>query len=208
VDKEIKIKEVYKRLKTLHGEQRVALNYSNPLELLIAVILSAQCTDKTVNKVTEKLFKKYKTLQDYCNANLENFKKDIKSIGLYNIKSKNILLTCKTIKKDYKGIVPNTMEELIKLNGVGRKTANIILSTIYGINSGIAVDTHMLRLNYNLGLISNRHNATKGELELMEILDKKLWNKYTYLIIQHGRTCCKAGKVGNNDCILKDLYNT
>lgn len=206
MDKATKIKEVYKRLKTLHGEQRVALNYSNPLELLIAVILSAQCTDKTVNKVTEKLFKKYKTLQDYCSASLDDFKKDIKSIGLYNIKSKNIILTCKTIKKDYKGIVPNTMEELIKLNGVGRKTANIILSTIYGINSGIAVDTHMLRLNYGLGLISDRHNATKGELELMEILDKKLWNKYTYLIIQHGRECCKAGKVGNKDCVLKDLY--
>lgn len=204
--KKEKIQEVYKRLKNLHGEQSIALNYSNPLELLIAVILSAQCTDKMVNKVTEKLFKKYKNLNDYCDAELEDFKKDIKSIGLYNLKAKNILETCKIIKLNYNGLVPSSMEELIKLNGVGRKTANIILSTIYNINSGIAVDTHMLRINHALGLITDRHNATKGELELTKILDKELWNKYSYLIIQHGRECCKAGKVGNENCVLKDLY--
>ena len=204
--KKEKIKEVYKRLKILYGEQKIALNYSNPLELLIAVILSAQCTDKMVNKVTEKLFKKYRTIEDYCNCNIEEFKKDIKSIGLYNTKSKNILTTCKIIKQKYNRKVPSNMEELVELNGVGRKTANIILSTVYGINSGIAVDTHMLRLNYCLGLIKDRNDAKKGELELMKILDKKLWNKYTYLIIQHGRECCKTGRVGNNDCALKDLY--
>ncbi len=206
MDKKEKIKEVYRRLKKIYGEEKIALNFSNPLELLISVILSAQCTDKMVNKVTEKLFKKYKTLDDYTNANLNNFKQDIKSIGLYNTKSKNILSTCKIIKEKYNGIVPNKMEDLIRLNGVGRKTANIILSTIYNINSGIAVDTHMLRINYSLGLISNRYNALKGEKELMKILDKKLWNKYSYLIIRHGRECCKAGKVGNDECILKDLY--
>jgi len=206
MNKKQKIQEVYERLKKLYGKQKIALNFSSPIELLIAVILSAQCTDKTVNKVTEKLFKKYKTLEDYTNANLDDFKKDIKSIGLYNTKSKNILSTCKIIKEKYNGIVPNTMEDLVGLNGVGRKTANIVLSTIYGINSGIAVDTHMLRINYYLGLISDRYNAAKGEQELMKILDKKFWNKYSYLVIQHGRECCKAGRVGNGDCVLKDLY--
>jgi endonuclease-3 len=159
-----------------------------------------------VNKVTEKLFKKYKTLDDYCNVELDEFKKDIRSIGLYNSKAKNILETCKKIKNNYNGEVPDSMSELIKLNGVGRKTANIILSTIYNKTEGIAVDTHMLRLNYSLGLISNRYDAIKGEKELMKILDKKLWNKYTYLIIKHGRECCRAGKVGNEKCILRDLY--
>lgn len=206
MDKKTKILEVYNRLKILHGEQRIALNYSNSLELLIAVILSAQCTDKMVNKVTENLFKKYKNINDYCNVNLDDFKKDIKSIGLYNSKAKNILETCKIIKNNYNKKVPDSMEELVKLSGVGRKTANIVLSSIYGVNSGIAVDTHMLRLNYYLGFIKDRHNAQKGELELMKILQKDLWNKYTYLIIEHGRSCCKAGKVGNKDCILKDLY--
>lgn len=204
--KKEKIKEVYKRLKELHGEQFIALNYSYPLELLIAVILSAQCTDIMVNKVTGKLFKKYKNIDDYCNASLEDFKKDIKSIGLYNTKAKNILSTCKTIKEKYNSIIPDTMEDLVLLNGVGRKTANIVLSSIYGINDGIAVDTHMLRLNHALGFIKDRNDAVKGELELMKILDKDLWNKYTYLIIQHGRDCCKAGRVGNDSCILKDLF--
>ncbi len=201
-----KIKEVYNRLQNLYGDKSIALNFSNPLELLIAVILSAQCTDKVVNKVTEKLFKKYKNINDYCSVSLEEFKKDIKSIGLYNNKAKNILSTCKIIKNKYKEKVPDNMDDLLKLNGVGRKTANIILSTTYNINSGIAVDTHMLRINYALGFIKDRYNAINGELELMKILDKKLWSKYTYLIIEHGRDCCKSGKVGNSECILKDLY--
>lgn len=200
-----KIQKIYNILYKEYGEEKIALNFNNALELLIAVILSAQCTDKIVNKVTNNLFKKYRTLEDYCNANLEDFKKDIKSIGLYNNKAYNILETCKKIKNDYNGIVPDNMHDLIKLNGVGRKTANIILSTIYNKNEGIAVDTHMLRLNYSLGLISDRNNAVKAEKELMEILEKEKWNKYTYLIIRHGRECCKAGRVGNDKCILKNF---
>lgn len=204
--KKEKILEVYNRLISIYGEEKIALNYSNTLELLIAVVLSAQCTDIMVNKVTEILFKKYKKLDDYINADIEEFKNDIKRTGFFNNKAKNILETCKKIKNNYKGKVPNSMSDLIKLNGVGRKTANIILSNAFNITDGIAVDTHMLRINYNLGLTSKRHDPIESEKELMKILPKGYWNKYTYLIIKHGRDCCKARLKIKDSCILKDLY--
>lgn len=197
------INNIYKKLDKKYSGV-IELKYSKPIELLIAVILSAQCTDIIVNKITEKVFKKYKNIEDYVNADMEEFKNDIKMSGFFNTKAKNIINSCKIILNEHNGIVPNKMEELIKLNGVGRKTANIILSNIYGLNEGIAVDTHMLRVNYRFGITKSKKDAKKVELELMEILPKKLWSKYTYLIIDHGRAICTARKPKCEKCFLKD----
>lgn len=183
----------------------IELKYSEPIELLIAVILSAQCTDVTVNKVTEKLFKKYKKIEDYAYCDLDELKKDIRSTGFFNNKAKNIKETCRIILEQYNGKIPDTMEELIKLNGVGRKTANIILSNIYKKSEGIAVDTHMLRINYRIGLTSSKDNPITVEKELMKILPKKLWNKFTYLIINHGRSVCIARNPSCEKCVIKKL---
>jgi len=203
-NKEKNILIICKRLKKEYTDI-IELKYSKPIELLIAVILSAQCTDKTVNKVTEKLFKKYKTIEDYAYCDLNEFKKDIRSTGFYNNKANNIKETCRVILEQYNGKIPNTMEELIKLNGIGRKTANIILSNIYKKNEGIAVDTHMLRINYRIGLTSSKNNPITVEKELMKILSKNLWNRLTYLIINHGRSVCIAKKPLCEKCMIKDL---
>lgn len=183
----------------------IELEYSKPIELLIAVILSAQCTDKVVNRVTKRLFKKYKKIDDYANADLETFKKDIKEVGLFNNKAKNIISACKTIISEYNGVIPKNIKELTKLSGVGRKTANIVLSNVYRINEGIAVDTHVLRISYRLGLTSSNKDAKKTEEELMKILPKNIWNKYTYLIINHGRAVCLARNPKCKECFLSDI---
>jgi len=195
---------ILKKLSKVYKDD-IALKYNSPIELLIAVILSAQCTDKVVNEVTEKLFKKYKTVRDFASCDIESFKKDIKSTGFFNNKAKNIKETCRIILDEFNGVVPNTMEDLIKLRGVGRKTANIILSTIYNKNEGIAVDTHMLRINYRIGLTTSDSDAVKVEEELMKIVPQKYWNKYTHLIINHGRAICMARKPECDICPIKDL---
>ena len=150
-------------------------------------------------------FIKYKNINDYANANLEEFKKDIKEVGLFNNKSKNIISACKTIINEYNGIIPRNIEELTKLSGAGRKTANIVLSNIYEINEGIAVDTHVLRISYRLGLTSSNKDAKKAEKELMKILPNDIWNKYTYLIINHGRAVCLSRNPKCEKCILSDI---
>ena len=195
---------ILKNLSKIYKDD-IALKYNSPIELLIAVILSAQCTDRVVNEVTEKLFKKYKTVKDFANCDIENLKRDIKSTGFFNNKAKNIKETCRIILDEFNGIVPNTMEDLIKLRGVGRKTANIILSTIYNKNEGIAVDTHMLRINYRIGLTTSDSDATKVEKELMEIVPREYWNKYTHLIINHGRAICIARKPSCDICPIENL---
>lgn len=204
INKNNKILNVYKILNKQYKDI-IELRYSKPIELLVAVILSAQCTDKVVNKVTSNLFKKYNSIYDYANADVEEFKKDIYEVGLFNHKAKNIINACKTIIKYYRGIIPNNIDELTKLSGVGRKTANIILSNIYNINEGIAVDTHMLRVNYRLGFTTSNKNAIKVEKELMNILPNNLWNKYTYLIINHGRVICLARNPKCNKCVLNKI---
>lgn len=195
---------ILKNLSKIYKDD-IVLKYNSPIELLIAVILSAQCTDKVVNEVTEKLFKKYKTAKDFANCDIENLKRDIKSTGFFNNKAKNIKETCRIISDEFNGNVPDTMESLIKLKGVGRKTANIILSTIYNKNEGIAVDTHMLRINYRIGLTTSNNDATKVEKELMEIVPRKYWNKYTHLIINHGRAICIARKPSCDICPIENL---
>ena len=205
MNKEQKAKEIVKVLKKLFPNPKTILNYSNPFELLVAVILSARNTDKKVNEVTNKLFKKYKAIKDYTrlhlpsakadggqeNANLNELEKDLSSLGLFHQKAKYIQATAKIIIDKYKGQIPKTMEELTQLPGVGRKTANIILGNVHGIVEGIAVDTHVTRLSNLLGLTSNK-NPEKIEQDLMKLLPKKEWFDFTNRIIDYGRAYCPA----------------
>lgn len=191
-------------LEKLFPNAKIALNYSNNWELLVAVELSAQCTDKKVNEVTEKLFKKYKTLKDYLKANSFEFEQDIKQTGFYHAKAKNILLAAKMINDKFNGVVPNNMNDLLQIPGVGRKTANVVLENAYGISVGIAVDTHVKRLSNVLGL-SNETTPEKIEKDLMLVVPKKYWSKFTYLLIEYGRKYCTARKHNHNLCPLHIL---
>lgn len=199
--KEEKVKEIINELRKLFPDPKIALNYSNPIELLIAVALSAQTTDKQVNVVTADLFKKYKSLNDYLQVSLEEFQNDIKRIGLYNAKGKNIKAALEIISKEYDGKIPDSMEELIKLPGVGRKTANVLLNLIYDKQEGIAVDTHVKRLSQLFGL-SNQTDPDKIEKDLMQIVPKEDWKDFTYLVIDYGRTYCPAS-CKHLDCPLR-----
>lgn len=199
-------KKVITLLKKLFPRATIALHYHNNWELLVAVILSAQCTDKKVNEVTEKLFKKYRTLDDYVRATPRAFERDIYSTGFYHTKAKNILRTAKILKTKYKGTVPRTMDEILTLPGVARKTANIVLGRAYGVIEGIAVDTHVKRLSGLLGLTTSK-NPLIIERDLMKIIPKKDWSKTSYLLIEYGRKYCKAVPHKHNNCPLKDFYN-
>lgn len=199
-----RVSEIIKRLKKESHEPKTTLNYSEPLELLVATILSAQATDAHVNKVTEKLFKKYKTIKDYANVPLDIFQKDINSINFYRNKAKNIHASVKMIIEKFDSKVPKTMDELMSLPGVARKTANILLSNAYGINEGIAVDTHVKRLSQRLGLTKNE-DPEKIERDLMAITPKKEWGDIAHLLILHGRKICQAKKPRHDECVLYDL---
>src|SRR3990170_5706877 len=160
--------EVVRKLKKLFPQVKIALRYGNNIQLLVAVILSAQCTDKKVNEVTEKLFKKYKTVDDFARANPKKFEQEIRSTGFYRAKARNIITAAKMIKKDFSGKVPRTMEDILKLPGVARKTANVVLGNAYGVVEGIAVDTHVRRLSQRLGF-SNHEDPVKIEQDLMQL---------------------------------------
>lgn len=191
-------------LKEHYPNAKIVLHYSNNFELLVAVILSAQCTDVMVNKVTEKLFKKYKTIEDYANALLSELEQDIKSTGFYRNKAKNIKRGADLILQKYHGRIPKTMEELLEIPGVARKTANIVLGNAYGIVEGIAVDTHVRRLSQRLGLTTHE-NPEKIEQDLMKLFDKKDWFVLTYLFIEHGRAICIAKKPKCDMCFLSKI---
>lgn len=182
-----------RELKKLYPDAHIALRYSNTWELLVAVVLSAQCTDKKVNEVTEKLFSKYKTLDDYVVAKQSVFEEDIHSTGFYKNKTKNILAAAKMVQSEYGGTVPDTMEELLKLPGVARKTANVILSNAFGKYEGIAVDTHVRRFAIRFDL-SDYTDPVRIEKDLMEIVPQDDWNTITYLLIEYGRNPCVARK--------------
>jgi len=188
---------INRELKRLFPKARIALNYKNNLQLLVAVILSAQSTDKKINEITKELFKKYKTLDDYIKANPREFEKDIYQSGFYKNKTKSILGAAKAIKAKYNGKVPGTMEELLTLPGVARKTANIVLSTGFGRTEGIAVDTHVARLSKKLDLTDN-NDPNKIEEDLMEIMPKKEWADFNYRIVTYGRRICPRRK--HKDC--------
>ncbi len=205
MSKEERIEKIIKELKKLFPNTKIALDYSNPIELLVAVVLSAQTTDKQVNVVTHDLFKKYKTIDDYLSIPLSEFEKDINRIGLYRAKAKNIKATLETIDKVYDGKIPDSMENLTKLPGVGRKTANVLLYNIYNKSEGIAVDTHVRRLAQLFGL-SNSYDPTKIEKDLMVITPKKEWGEITYLLIDYGRAYCKAS-CKHTDCPLRSFIS-
>jgi endonuclease-3 len=179
------------------------LNFSNPLELLVATILSAQCTDKRVNIVTENLFKKYRSATDFANANLPELEQAIKTAGFYRNKAKNIKAAAQSIVEKHGGKVPRTMEELVELGGVGRKTANVVLGNAFGTHLGIAVDTHVARLSYRLGL-TNENDPVKIEEVLMKLVPQAQWTLVSHLLIWHGRRRCFARNPDCKNCeILK-----
>jgi endonuclease-3 len=196
--------EVIKRLKKEYPELKTVLNFKTPFELLVATMLSAQTTDILVNRVTENLFKKYKSIKDYADASLEALHKDLSSINFYKTKAKNIIGSAKMIEERFNSKVPKQMEELTSLPGVARKTANIILSNAYGINEGIAVDTHVRRLAYRLGLTKNE-DPVKIEKDLMLLTPKQEWGNLSHLLIFHGRKVCQAKKPKHRECILYDI---
>lgn len=204
MDKKAFVKEILKRLKKIHPDAKIALHYKTPLELLVSTILSAQCTDTRVNIVTKELFKKYRTPKDYASANLKEFEEEIRSTGFYHNKAKNILAAVNKIVKDYNGAVPDSMEKLITLPGVARKTANVVLNGAFGKSEGIVVDTHVFRLTQRLG-ISKEKQPEKIESELMKIVPQDQWTAYGYLLIFHGRRICAAKKPNCAGCILNDI---
>ena len=199
-----RLSEIIERLKKEYSEPKTALNFKTPFELLVATILSAQTTDVHVNRVTETLFKKYKSVKDYADTSPETLQKDISSINFYKTKAKNIQGSAKMIIEKFNSKVPKTMDELISLPGVARKTANIILSNAYGINEGIAVDTHVKRLAYRLGLTKNE-DPVKIEKDLMAITPKEEWGNLSHLLIFHGRKTCQAKKPKHQECVLYDI---
>ena len=195
-------KYVIKSLQELYDENEIGLIYNDVFELLIATVLSAQTTDQKVNKVGKVLFKKYPDLENLAIARLQDVKEIIKELGLFNIKAKNIINISKMILSDFEGIIPDNMNDLIKLPGVGRKTANVVLTngfSKYGV--GIVVDTHVIRLSNRFNW-ANDDNASKVEKKLMNIIDKRYWKSITNLLILHGRKICKAKIPQCNNCIL------
>lgn len=204
--KQSKVDEIIKILDKEYGDVDIALNFSNVFELMVATILSAQCTDKRVNIVTSTLFKKYKTIKDYANADIKEFENDIKSTGFYRNKAKNIIETANIVLNKFNGVVPKTMEELITLKGVARKTANIVLGSGYGINVGIAVDTHVIRLTNLIGLSKNS-DPKKIEKDLMKIIPKKNWKNISFEIQTLGRRICIARRPKCDICPINHLCN-
>lgn len=188
-----------------YPDVHIQLNFENPFQLLIATILSAQCTDDRVNKVTPKLFAKYLTIEDFTKVPQEELEKDIFSTGFYKSKAEKIQKTARILIDEYDSEVPSTMEELLKLPGVGRKTANVLLGHVFNI-PGIVVDTHVLRISQRLGF-TNTDNAEKVEFALMELIPEELWVIFTHYFINHGRKVCIARKPKCGNCLVEKLCN-
>ncbi|HLE40967.1 MAG TPA: endonuclease III [Nitrospirota bacterium] len=200
-----KVLEIIKRLKKVYTNTPLTvLRFFSPLELLVATMLSAQTTDVLVNKVTEGLFKKYRTVQAYADTPPEKLAQDIRSVNFFNNKAKSIHKTATLLREKFNSTVPQTMEELTTLPGVARKTANIVLSVAFGINEGIAVDTHVKRLSGRLGL-TKHDDPVKIEQDLMPITPRKEWGDLSHLLIFHGRAVCQAKKPKHDQCVLYDI---
>lgn len=202
--KKIQAREILKRLEKKYPSVRCTLNFSNNFELLVATMLSAQCTDKRVNIVTERLFKKYKIPLDYANSEQKNLEDDIKSTGFYRNKARNIRAMAKIIVEKFGGKIPAKMDLLVGLPGVARKTANVVLSIGFNKNEGLVVDTHVKRLSNRLGL-TNQQNPEKIEKELTALLPRSKWDAFSLRLIQHGRNTCVARKPRCQNCELIDI---
>ena len=199
---------IVERMKQMYPDALCSLQYSDPLQLLIAVVLSAQCTDERVNKVTPALFERFPTLDDFCEADVSEIAEYIRSCGFYNSKSKNISGLCKMIKSEYGGTVPDTIEKLTKLPGVGRKTANLICGDVYG-TEGYVVDTHMIRISQRMGLCTVKEKesdpALKIEMQLRKLIDESESSNFCHRIVLHGRALCTARKAKCDECALNDI---
>src|SRR2546423_216289 len=202
--KKQRTEEIIKLLKRAHPDARCALNHANAFELLIATILSAQCTDQRVNIVTAELFRKYRKPEDYLKVRDTELQQDIKTTGFFRNKTKSIQGACKMLGEDFNGQLPKTMEELLKLPGVARKTANVVLGVAYGIAAGIVVDTHVSRLYERLRLTKQK-DAVKIEQDLIELVPKKDWIIFSHLLIFHGRRVCKARRPLCEECVVEKL---
>lgn len=197
--------KINKKLKEIYPNIKIALNFSNPWELLVATILSAQTTDKKVNEITAKLFKKYKTLDDYAKTKVEDFVEDIKGVNYYKNKAKFIIENAKLIKKKFNGKVPKTMADMLSLKGVARKTANVVLGVAFNVFEGIVVDTHVKRLSKLLGL-SNETNPEKIENDLKQIIPQgQEWRDFPLRLIQYGRDYCPARHHNHQNCPLSKI---
>jgi endonuclease-3 len=199
--KTLRLQSIYQKLIDKYPQVECALLYSNPFELLIATILSAQCTDARVNMVTPILFNRYPNVFALADATIEELEHIIYSTGFYKAKSANIIACCKSLVEKYQGNIPKSIEELQSLAGVGRKTANVVLGNAFGINAGITVDTHVKRVMSLLGITTSQ-NAEIVERELMKIIYQDEWTNFTHRIIAHGRETCIARRPKCNDCIL------
>jgi endonuclease-3 len=195
-------REVIRRLKRAYPGAKCSLNHSNPFELLIATILSAQCTDERVNIVTADLFRKYRRPEDYLKVPPRELEKDIQSTGFFRNKTKSIQGTARMLTEQYHGEVPHTMDELLELPGVARKTANVVLGNAFDIHAGVVVDTHVTRLSHRLGFTQQK-TAEKIEVDLIEIVPKKDWVIFPHLMIYHGRKICKARNPLCEECVVE-----
>ncbi len=202
--KTVRVGKIIAGLRAAYPDAHCELNYSNPLELLIATILSAQCTDKQVNLVTADLFKKYRAAADFAQADPVEFRHDIRRIGLYRNKAKNIQSACRVLIEQHGGQVPRTMEELVTLDGVGRKTANVVLGNAFGLNHGVVVDTHVARLSTRLGLTPEK-TPEKIELTLQKLVPQSQWTLFSHWLIWHGRRRCFARSPDCAQCEIKNL---
>ncbi|MFH1779557.1 MAG: endonuclease III [Candidatus Micrarchaeota archaeon] len=198
----IELNWLLKKLGEAYPEKTVVLRHDNPFQLLVAVMLSAQCTDARVNLVTNKLFKTYSGPKDFIEASQKEIENEIYSTGFYKNKTKNIRAASKLILEKYSGRVPNTMQDLLTLPGVARKTANIVLSSAFGKTEGIAVDTHVFRLSKRLGL-SKAKIPEKTEVDLMQLIPKEKWSSFSLQLIAHGRRVCVARKPKCSECFLQ-----
>ncbi|MDN5698030.1 MAG: endonuclease III [Rubrobacter sp.] len=198
------VPETISRLKALYPEARTELNWRTPLDLLVATILSAQCTDVRVNQVTEGLFSRYRAAEDYAGVDQETLEEQIRSTGFYRNKAKSIQGMARGLLEDHGGEVPRTLGELVKLPGVGRKTANVVLGDAFGAPEGVVVDTHVKRLSARLGLTEQK-DPEKVERDLVRIVPEHDWAAFSHLLIFHGRSVCKARKPDCPACDLNDL---
>ena len=203
-DKKNRAAEIIERLKVEYPEARCALNFNNPFELLVATILSAQCTDERVNLVTGVIFRKYPRPHDYLSVEVIELAEDLKTINFFNNKTKSIRGAAQKIIDDFGGEVPQTMDELLTLSGVARKTANVVLGNAFGIASGVVVDTHVSRVSQRLGLTENTI-PEKIEKDLNEMIPQAYWVLFPHLIIAHGRKVCQARKPKCGECVLNDI---
>lgn len=199
-----RVEEIVKILRQNYPKSRTALKFETSLQILVSTILSAQCTDEKVNQITPNLFKKYKTAADFAKANQKELEDEIRSTGFFRNKARNIINACQKIESDLSGNVPDNMNDLLSLPGVARKTANIVLSSAFKKAEGIAVDTHVRRLSWRLGL-SKEKDPVKIEKDLMAIVPKSDWLDFNYMLVNHGRKVCQARKIGCISCVLRHV---